>query len=94
MSKVEIHRQHGPQGGRYVFGTGEGEAELTYTCVGPDLVRADHTGVPVALRGRGLAASLVERLVEDARAEGFRIRPACSYVEAQRRRHPEWSDVF
>lgn len=94
MSKVEIHRQHGPQGGRYVFGTGEGEAELIYTCVGPDLVRADHTGVPVALRGRGLAASLVERLVEDARAEGFRIRPACSYVEAQRRRHPEWSDVF
>lgn len=94
MSKIDIHREHGPQGGRYVFNTDKGEAELTYTCVRPDLVRADHTGVPDALRGRGLAALLVERLVEDARAEGFRIRPACSYVEAQRRRHPEWSDVF
>lgn len=94
MSKDDIHREHGPQGGRYVLGAGEEEAELTYTRIGPDLVRADHTGVPVALRGRGLAALLVERLIEDARAEGFRIRPACSYVEAQRRRHPEWADVF
>lgn len=94
MSKIEVRREHGPKSGRYVLDTGDGEAELTYTRVAPDMVRADHTGVPVALRGRGLAALLVERLVTDARAEGFRIRPACSYVEAQRQRHPEWADAF
>lgn len=94
MSENDIHREDEASGGRYVLETGNGEAELTYTRVAPDVIRADHTGVPVALRGQGLAALLVERLVADARAEGLRIRPACSYVEAQRRRHPEWSDVF
>lgn len=94
MNKIEIRREQDARSGRYVLDTGDGEAELTYTRLAPDMVRADHTGVPVALRGRGLAALLVERLVTDARAEGFRIRPACSYVEVQRQRHPEWSDVF
>lgn len=54
---------------------------------------ADHTLVPPAIGGRGVAARLVEALVADARAEGFRIDPACSYVEAQFRRHPDWADL-
>lgn len=54
---------------------------------------ADHTLVPAEIGGRGVAAALVEALVEDARAEGFTIDPQCSYVEAQFRRHPEWSDL-
>ena len=32
--------------------------------------------------------------VADARAEGFKIIPRCSYVMAQARRHPAWSDVL
>ncbi len=56
-------------------------------------VLADHTLTPVELRGRGIAGALVERLVADARREGFRIVPQCPYVAAQFERHPEWSDV-
>ncbi|MEZ5684297.1 MAG: GNAT family N-acetyltransferase [Novosphingobium sp.] len=36
---------------------------------------ADHTLVPPAIGGRGIAALLVEALVEDAREQGFRIEP-------------------
>ena len=54
---------------------------------------ADHTLVPPAIGGRGVAARLVEALVADARAEGFRIDPTCSYVEAQFRRHPDWAEL-
>lgn len=54
---------------------------------------ADHTLVPPAIGGRGVAARLVEALIADARAQGFRIDPACSYVEAQFRRHPDWADL-
>ena len=54
---------------------------------------ADHTLVPPALEGRGIAARLVEQMVADARAEGFKIRPLCSYVVAAFKRHPDWSDV-
>ena len=40
------------------------------------------------------SAALVERLVADARAEGFRIVPLCPFVKAQYQRNPDWSDVM
>jgi predicted GNAT family acetyltransferase len=55
---------------------------------------ADHTLVPPEIGGRGVAAALVDALVADAREQGFTIVPACSYVEAQFRRHPEWADLL
>jgi predicted GNAT family acetyltransferase len=46
------------------------------------------------MRGRGIGRVLVERLVADARAEGFKVIPLCPYVNAERRKHPELADVF
>lgn len=54
---------------------------------------ADHTLVPPEIGGRGVAAALVEALIADARAEGFKIRPLCSYVAVAFKRHPEWADL-
>jgi hypothetical protein len=68
-------------------------AELTWRAMGP-LRIADHTFVPPAMRGQGVAQLLVEALVADARAQGFKIVPQCSYVEALFRRHPEWADLL
>jgi predicted GNAT family acetyltransferase len=53
-----------------------------------------HTGVPPALEGRGIAASLVRTAVEHARANGLKIAPLCSYVAVYMRRHPEAQDVL
>lgn len=55
---------------------------------------AEHTLVPPELGGRGVAGKLVEALVGDARALGFRVEPACSYVAAAFKRHPEWADLL
>lgn len=71
----------------------DAEAELTFIVLDDDRVLADHTLTPVELRGRGIAGALVERLVADARREGFKIVPQCPYVVAQFERHPDWSDV-
>jgi len=71
----------------------ERAAELTWRALGP-LRIADHTFVPPAMRGQGVAQKLVEALVADAREQGFRIVPQCSYVEALFRRHPEWADLL
>jgi predicted GNAT family acetyltransferase len=54
---------------------------------------ADHTLVPPEIGNRGVAAALVEAMVADAQAEGFRILPLCSYVVAAFKRHPEWGDL-
>ena len=55
---------------------------------------ATHTVVPHAIGGRGIAAQLVERLFEHARAEGLKIQPHCSYVAAWVRKHPEVADLL
>lgn len=47
-----------------------------------------HTGVPPALRGRGIAASLVQAAFALAKEQGWRVAPACSYAAAWAQRHP------
>jgi predicted GNAT family acetyltransferase len=53
-----------------------------------------HTGVPRALRGRGIAAQLVQAALDHARARGLKVRPDCSYAEAYIERHPETMDLL
>ena len=49
-----------------------------------------HTEVPPADEGRGLGAKLVRAALDDTKAQGLKIVPACSFVEAFVRRHPEY----
>jgi uncharacterized protein len=53
-----------------------------------------HTGVPQALRGRGIAARLVQAALAHARARQFKVRPDCSYAEVYMQRHPETLDLL
>jgi len=53
-----------------------------------------HTEVPPAVGGRGVAADLVRTGLETARAQGWSVRPTCSYVAAYMRRHPEYQDLL
>lgn len=53
-----------------------------------------HTGVPRRLQGRGIAARLVQAALDHARAQRLKVRPACSYVRAYMRRHPETLDLI
>lgn len=55
---------------------------------------ADHTLVPPEIGGRGVAAQLVEALIADAREQGFKVVPQCSYVAAAFQRHPDWTDLL
>lgn len=65
---------------------------LTWTERGGARV-AEHTLVPPKIGGKGVAGKLVEALIADAREQGFKIVPACSYVDAAFRKHPEWADL-
>ncbi|MEY2875156.1 MAG: hypothetical protein RLZZ373_2527 [Pseudomonadota bacterium] len=57
----------------------------------PGVVDLNHTGVPRALEGRGIAAALVQEALTWAATEGLAVRPSCSYVRVYLRRHPELS---
>lgn len=84
------------QGGRYVADVA-GESEQGYLEWQPgdeEGVRvARTTVVPRPIGGRGVAARLTERMVEDARREDFRVRPDCSYVEKKFDENPDWADL-
>ena len=60
---------------------------------GEDVRVATHTIVPDPISGRGVAARLVERFVQDARRQGFKIVPQCSYVAAKFEENPGWADL-
>ena len=94
LSEPHITREVDGAKGRYVLVIDGHEADLTYSRLSAQTVIADHTGVPEALRGTGAGLKLVTRLVADARAEGFKIVPLCPFVNAQRRKHPDWADAF
>ncbi|MFZ1743018.1 MAG: GNAT family N-acetyltransferase [Pontixanthobacter sp.] len=55
---------------------------------------AEHTIVPKAIGGRGIAGHLVDALVKDAREQGFKIVPQCSYVARKFEQNPDWQDLL
>lgn len=94
MSELTITRHDYDQSGEYqaqLAGAAQ-IGRLTWLTRG-DVRVATHTLVPPEIGNRGIAARLVEAMIADARSQGFRIDPQCSYVSAAFRRHPEWADL-
>lgn len=52
-----------------------------------------HTFVPPEFRGRGYAEALVRTALNDAKAAGRKIVPACSYVAVFIQRNPEFAGL-
>ncbi|KAA0969668.1 N-acetyltransferase [Aureimonas fodinaquatilis] len=87
---MDIRHEAAGNGGRFLTGTGAAEAELSYASgTTPGTVVFNHTFVPPALRGQGVAEKLLEAAVAHARDHGWKIYPTCSYVQVQFARHPE-----
>lgn len=82
---------HNPARNRYELPTEHGLAVAEYRKQGDRLIFT-HTGVPPEDEGKGLGAKLVRAALEDTRRQGLKIVPACSFVVAFVRRHPEFDD--
>ncbi|HMQ41063.1 MAG TPA: GNAT family N-acetyltransferase [Paracoccus sp. (in: a-proteobacteria)] len=96
MADITFTKEDGPRRGRYVARLAgiDAEGEITFTHRGPGVISADHTGVPEAMAGQGVAKALLDHMLEDARQGGFRIVPVCPFIRAQYARHPEWAALF
>jgi predicted GNAT family acetyltransferase len=70
------------------------KAEMTYSRTSPSLIIIDHTGVPDALRGKGVGQALAAHAIDEARKGGWKIIPLCPFFKAQTLRHPDWADVI
>lgn len=88
---IEVTDQDGA--GRYevrVDGELAGFADRT---VRDGVMVLPHTVVDPAFRGRGLAAELVRRALDDARQQGLRVIPSCWYVAQYIGDHPDDIDL-
>lgn len=90
---MDITIQHDPANHRFSTEVDGHEAELIYRLREGRMV-IEHTGVPEAIGGRGIAAQLVKAALDHARAAGWKVVPACSYSAVYVQRHPEYADLL
>ncbi|MGB4860735.1 MAG: GNAT family N-acetyltransferase [Dokdonella sp.] len=84
---------HEPSAHRFVIKTDGEQSVLDYRLEG-DVMTITHTGVPNALSGRGLAGDMTRAAFEAARAKGWKVVPACSYVAGWVEKHAEFQDLL
>ncbi|MBN9326151.1 MAG: GNAT family N-acetyltransferase [Cellulomonas sp. 73-145] len=58
-----------------------------------DVVTFTHTEVEPQAEGTGVGSTLARRALDDARASGRRVVPACPFVKAWIGRHREYADL-
>lgn len=83
---------HQPEARRFHTTVDGLEAQLTYR-LGDGRLTIDHTGVPGAIGGRGVAGELVRAALDFARSEALKVVPACSYAAVYIQRHPQYADL-
>ena len=84
---------HEPSNHRFVIMTDGEQSVLDYR-LEDDVMTITHTGVPSSLSGRGLAGDMTRAAFETARAEGWKIIPACSYAAGWVEKHAEFKDLL
>lgn len=72
----------------------EGETALAYYRLSNGVMTFHHTETPPHLQGRGIASRLVRGALEQARAQGMKVVPRCSFVGGYMARHPEFNDLL
>ena len=52
-----------------------------------------HTEVPPALEGKGVAGAIVQKALQYAKDNNYKIVPICPFVQSYLKRHKEWNDI-
>jgi predicted GNAT family acetyltransferase len=58
-----------------------------------DVVDISYTGTKRRHRGQGFAGSVTRHALNDIRAEGWKVRPSCSFTASYLDDHPEYADL-
>lgn len=92
---MNIQREeHGRKGAFFIDEDGEWIAELAYFKSGDNIITVDHTEVDPKLEGQNVGRELVAAVVDYARENGLKIKPACPYAKKVIDSTPEYQDVL
>ncbi len=92
---MNIQREeHGRKGAFFIDQDGEWVAELTYFKSGDNTITVDHTEVDPKLQDQDVGSQLVAAVVEYARENGLKIKPACPFAKKVIDSTPEYQDIL
>ena len=94
IMKIEQEEKGGT--GRHFINDELGDTigEITYSVGANKVLIIDHTGVNDDMQGKNIGQDLVQSVVEQARAEGKKIHPVCTFAKAVLERTSEYADVL
>jgi len=52
-----------------------------------------HTEVPAALKGKGAGNSIVQKALQYAKDNHFKIVPICPFIQTYLKKYKEWNDI-
>jgi predicted GNAT family acetyltransferase len=52
-----------------------------------------HTEVPHELEGKGVGGAIVQKALQYAKDNDYKIVPICPFVQSYLQRHKEWNDI-
>jgi uncharacterized protein len=94
MEGIELKINSSGMGAFVIENDGERLAEMAVGILPPNLT-VYHTEVSEKLKGHGVAARLLQHMVEYARTHDLKVIPLCPYVNVQFRRNAEkYADVW
>ncbi|HEX5970752.1 MAG TPA: GNAT family N-acetyltransferase [Gemmatimonadaceae bacterium] len=91
-TESSIHVRHEPEHSRYSATVDGAQAVADYRRDG-NVTAFVHTEVPRQIEGRGVASALARRALDDARAAGQKVVPACDFFAHYMNEHPEYDDL-
>ncbi|MVW73635.1 GNAT family N-acetyltransferase [Bordetella sp. 15P40C-2] len=92
MTDTTLSIEHDEPNGRFETRVDGHACVLDYQLRDSTMI-IQHTGVPGAVGGRGIAAQLTRYALDTARARGWRVLPLCSYAVAYIARHSDYQDL-
>lgn len=90
---MENNVKHDKENHKFYLEVEGGEVLLDYRFADDKTLEFYHTYTPFELRGRGLAAKVVEEGFKFARENNYKVIPSCSYVAVYLERHKELEDL-
>lgn len=94
MNEIELKLNSHGRGAFVIEASGERLAEMEIGFAGGNMT-VYHTEVSDKLKGQGIGARLLMKMVDYARENGLKVIALCPFVHAQFKRHPEqYADIW
>lgn len=60
----------------------------------PGILSLNHTEVPKALSGRGIANEMTEKVLLEIELRGLKVIAVCPFIKKYIEKHPEWQSII